>query len=159
MLLIPSLPIFIPTPPPYSPAICEVDLLRKRAEGVTKESQGRPQCQAQLPDPTLIVDGEKHRLVGCLAPQGDQHREVLRKLPIWESRGKRGDSWSDYDPGSQDDPQPVSPRLTLKELPCGDTERAGLAHLECPVTIRNSLGTETGPLGDPSLAPPNAQSL
>lgn len=103
------------------PAIHNVDLLGEGPEGVTKEAQSWPQCQPQLPDTLLIINRQKDRLIGWLGPQCEQHRKVLRKMPIWE------------------------------ELPRGDTEKAGLAHPECSVTLWNPQGAEARPFSHPSL--------
>ena len=78
------------SPFPYSPAIHEVDLLGEGPEGVAKETQNWPQFQPQLPDTLLIVNGQKDRLIGWLAPHSEQHRKVLRKLPIFAGRGEGG---------------------------------------------------------------------
>lgn len=111
------------------PAIHEVDLLGEGPEGVTKETQSWPQCQPQLPDALLIVNRQKDRPIGWLAPHSEQHRKVLRKMPVW------------------------------KELQCGDTEQAGLAHPECSVTLWNPMGTEARRLSNPRLAPVHPQGF
>lgn len=80
MLLTP--PLCGPSLSLYSPAIHEVDLLGEGSKGATEEAQRWPQGQAQLPGTILIINRQKDRLVGWLAPQSDQHREVLRKVFI-----------------------------------------------------------------------------
>lgn len=78
------------SPSPYSPAIHEVDLLGEWTEGFTKETQSRPQCQPQLLDALLIINRQKDRPIGWLAPHSEQHRKVLRKMPVCVGRGKGG---------------------------------------------------------------------